>query len=84
MDSFIRIRSDADRQRAVILAEAVRDAQMKRGEGDAVAASEYAAAYSRSPEFYSYQRWLEAMKKSFSENSRMVLTNQSPLLNLQR
>ena len=83
-EESIRIRSDADRQRAVILAEAVRDAQMKRGEGDAVAASEYAAAYSRSPEFYSYQRWLEAMKKSFGENSRMVLTNQSPLLNLQR
>ncbi len=82
-EESIRIRSDADRQRAVILAEAVRDAQMRRGEGDAVAASEYATAYSRSPEFYSYQRWLEAMKKSFGENSRMVLTNQSPLLNLQ-
>ena len=79
-----RIRSDADRQRAVILAEATRDAQVKRGEGDAKAAGVYADAYNRAPEFYAYQRWLEAMRASFSKNSRMVLSNETPLLHLQR
>lgn len=79
-----RIRSDADRQSAVILADAAREAQIVRGAGDAKAASIYAEAYNKSPEFYAYQRWLEAMRKSFKDNSKMVLTNQAPLLNLQQ
>ena len=79
-----RIRSDADRQRAVILAEATREAQVERGRGDAEAAAVYAAAYSKSPQFYAYQRWLDAMRKSFKENSKMVLTNEAPLLNPQK
>ncbi len=78
-----RIRTDADLQRALILAEAAREAQVERGRGDARAAATYAGAYSKSPDFYAYQRWLEAMRKSFKENSKMVLTNQAPLLNLQ-
>ncbi len=67
----------------MILAEAAREAQIERGRGDAQAAGVYARAYSRSPEFYAYQRWLEAMRKSFKDNSRMVLSNEAPLLNLQ-
>lgn len=78
-----RIRSDADRQRAVILAEAAREAQIKRGEGDASAASIYAQSYNKAPQFYAYQRWLEAMRKSLKENSKMVLANEAPLLNPQ-
>ena len=78
-----RIRSDADRQRAVILAEAAREAQIKRGEGDASAASIYAQFYNKAPQFYAYQRWLEAMRKSLKENSKMVLANEAPLLNPQ-
>lgn len=78
-----RIRSDADRQRALILAEAAREAQIERGKGDAKAAATYAEAYNKSPEFYAYQRWLEAMRKSFKENSKMVLSNETPLLNPQ-
>ncbi len=79
-----RIRSDADRQKAVILAEAARAAQIERGQGDASAAGIYAQAYNKSPQFYTYQRYLEAMRKSLKENSKMVLTNETPLLNLQR
>ncbi len=79
-----RIRSDADRQKALILAEAAREAQMERGRGDAQAAGEYARAYGKSPDFYAYQRWLEAMRKSFRENSKLVLSNETPLLNMQK
>lgn len=79
-----RIRSDADRQRALILAEAAREAQVQRGKGDAEAAATYARAYNKSQDFYAYQRWLEAMRKSFRENSKMVLSNESPLLDLQK
>ncbi len=79
-----RIRSDADRQRALIMAEAAREAQVERGRGDAQAAATYAETYSRAPEFYAFQRWLEAMRKSFRENSKMVLSNDAPLLDLQK
>lgn len=78
-----RLRSDADRQRAVILAEAAREAQITRGVGDAKAASIYAQSYNKAPQFYAYQRWLEAMRKSLKENSKMVLANEAPLLNPQ-
>jgi len=79
-----RIRSDADRQRALILAEASREAQVERGKGDATAAGIYAGAYNKSPDFYAYQRWLEALRKSFKENSKMVLANEAPLLQMQQ
>ena len=47
-------------------------------------AAVYAAAYGKSPEFYSYQRWLDALRKSFKENSKMVLGSRVPLLDLQK
>lgn len=75
-----RIRSDADRQRSLILAEAARAAQIERGKGDAEAAGIYAGAYNKSPQFYAYQRWLEAMRKALKENSKMVLASDAPLL----
>ncbi|MBO4368820.1 MAG: protease modulator HflC [Desulfovibrio sp.] len=78
-----RIRSDADRQRSVILADAAKDAQVKRGEADAEAAATYAEVYSKSPEFYSYYRWLESMRKSFKENSKMGVTSPTNVLKKQ-
>ena len=75
-----KIRSEADKERAVILAEANKKAQVLRGEGDAEATRIYADAFSRSPEFFSFQRGLEALRKSLGENTRMVLTPDSPLL----
>ena len=75
-----KIRSEADKERALILAEANKTSQVLRGEGDAEAARIYAEAFSRSPEFFSFQRGLEALRKSLGENTRMVLTPDSPLL----
>ena len=75
-----KIRSTAEKERALILAEAGKQAQVLRGEGDAEAARIYAEAFSRSPEFFSFQRGLEALRKSLGENTRMVLTPDSPLL----
>jgi membrane protease subunit HflC len=74
------IRADADRQREVILAEAYRDAQRVKGEGDARAAAIYSAAYSRSPEFYEFYRSLQTYRESFkSKQDVMVLDPNSPL-----
>ncbi|MBY0578550.1 MAG: protease modulator HflC [Burkholderiales bacterium] len=69
-----RIRADADRQREVIIADAYRDAQKIKGQGDAAATSIYAKAFSRNPEFYAFYRSLEAYRKSFNgKNSTLVI-----------
>ena len=69
-----KIRSNADRQREVILAKAYRDAQKTKGEGDAKATKIYAEAFQKNPEFYSFYRSLEAYKRSFqNKNDMMVL-----------
>ncbi|MHB1590966.1 MAG: protease modulator HflC, partial [Sulfuricella sp.] len=54
-----KIRADADRQREIILAEAYRDAQRTKGEGDAKAAATYAEAFGKNPEFYAFYRSME-------------------------
>ena len=76
-----KIRSEADRQRAVIVAEAERDAQKLRGEGDAEATRIYAAAASKDPGFFAFQRSLEAYRKSFAGgNDVIVLERDDPFL----
>ena len=69
-----KIRADADRQREIILAQAYRDAQRVKGEGDAKAAAIYARAYEQNAEFYAFYRSLEAYKASFrGRNDVLVL-----------
>lgn len=69
-----KIRADADKQKEVILAEAYRDAQRIKGEGDAKASAIYAKAYEINPEFYAFYRSLEAYRASFkSKNDVLVL-----------
>ncbi len=76
-----RIRADADRQREVLLAEAYRDAQRVRGEGDAKAAGIYAAAFSQNPEFFSFYRSMEAYRSSFrGRNDLLLLETNSDFL----
>ncbi|PJB46272.1 MAG: protease modulator HflC [Comamonadaceae bacterium CG_4_9_14_3_um_filter_60_33] len=69
-----KIRADADRQREVTVANAYRDAQKFKGEGDAEAARLYADAFGRDPQFAQFYRSLDAYKASFtSKNDVMVL-----------
>jgi modulator of FtsH protease HflC len=69
-----KIRADADRQREVIVAKAYREAQSIKGDGDAKATGIYARAYELNPEFYAFQRSLEAYESSFtSKNDLLVL-----------
>lgn len=72
-----KIKADADKQREVILAEAYRDAQKTKGEGDAKASALYAAAFGRNPEFYSFYRSLEAYKQSFKNKSDVMVLDPS-------
>ena len=69
-----KIRADADRQRAVVLAEAYKNAQQVKGEGDAKAAAIYSEAFSKNGEFYAFYRSLDAYKATFkSKGDVMVL-----------
>lgn len=69
------IRADADRQQTILEAEAYREAERIRGEGDAVAASIYAAAYNKDPEFYSFVRSLHAYKETFKNKGDILLVD---------
>ena len=68
-----KIRADADKQREVIVAEAYRDAQKMKGEGDAKATATYAQAFGQNPEFYSFYRSLEAYRASFRNKSDVIV-----------
>ena len=68
-----KIRADADRQREVIIAQAYREAQRKKGEGDAKASAIYARAYEQNAEFYSFYRSLEAYRQSFKNKSDVMV-----------
>lgn len=68
-------RAVADRERTVILANANRDSQILRGEGDAIAADIYAQAYSQDPEFYRFYRSINAYRTSVGKaGDIMVIT----------
>ena len=72
-----RIRAGADRQSEVILAEAYRDAQKTKGEGDGEAARIYADAFGKDPEFARFYRSLEAYRQSFSQKSDVMVVDPS-------
>jgi membrane protease subunit HflC len=68
-----RIQADADKQRQIILADAYRDAQHLKGEGDAKAAAIYAQAYSANADFYAFYRSLDAYKESFKTRQDVLV-----------
>ena len=68
-----KIRADADKQREVIIAEAYREAQKTKGEGDASAAAIYNQSYGKNAEFYAFYRSTEAYKNSFNSKSDVMV-----------
>jgi len=68
-----RIQADADRQRSILVAEAYRDSEIARGEGDAKATEIYAKAFNKDREFYKFSRSLTAYTKNFSSASDVIL-----------
>ena len=72
-----KIRADADRQREVTIANAYRDAQALKGQGDAEAARVYAEAFGKDPQFAQFYRSLEAYKSSFNKKSDVIVVDPS-------
>lgn len=67
------IRADADRQKTVLVAQAYKESEVTRGEGDATAAGVYAKAFNRDPEFYSFTRSLKAYEETFNGQEDVLL-----------
>ncbi len=72
-----RIRAEADKQREVIIAEAYRDSQKLKGEGDARASALYADAFGRDAQFAQFYRSLEAYRASFRNRSDVMVVDPS-------
>ena len=70
-----RIRATADKDKTIILADAYREAEETKGDGDATATATYASAYSKDPEFYDFTRSLKAYEATFSSKSDFLLIN---------
>ncbi|MDX1500167.1 MAG: protease modulator HflC [Woeseiaceae bacterium] len=66
-------RASADYERTIILADAYRDGQKIRGEGDAKAAEIYANAYNKDPEFYAFYRSIDAYRKSMGKAGDLLV-----------
>ncbi len=66
-------RAEADKQRTIILAEAYRDSEIIRGDGDARAAEIYANAYTKDPEFYAFYRSINAYKRSIGNANDLLV-----------
>jgi membrane protease subunit HflC len=79
-EASAKIKATADKERTILLADANKQAEITRGEGDALATKIYADALGQSPEFYEFTRSMDAYRKGFANNSRFILTPQSPFL----
>lgn len=72
-----RIRADADKQREIILANAYRDSEVLRGEGDAKAADIFAKAYGEDSEFFAFYRSLIAYKETLGKSGNIMVLEPS-------
>ena len=70
-----KIRATADKDKTIILADAYREAEETKGNGDATATATYANAYSKDPEFYDFTRSLKAYQSTFESKSDILLIN---------
>ncbi len=79
-EEALKIRSNTDRERTIMLADAYEKDQTIRGEGDADSVRVYAEAFERDPEFFDFVRTLEAYRKSLDNKTTILLPPQSEFL----
>jgi len=66
-------KSTADKERTIIIANANKESQITRGEGDAKAAEVYANAYNQDPEFYAFYRSIDAYRNSIGHSNDIMV-----------
>jgi len=72
-----KIRSESDKQVQILLADATQQGEVIRGEGDANATRIFAEAYGRDPDFYAFQRTLEAYRSALATGTTVILSPKS-------
>ena len=72
-----KIRAQADKERQILLAEAYATSQKLKGEGDAKAAATYAEAFNKDPQFYNFQRTLQAYESAITPDTLFVIPSTS-------
>ena len=77
-----KIRATTDKEKTIILADAYKEAERVRGEGDAKALDVYARSYSADTKFYEFVRTLDAYKKIVDDKTTLVLPSNSRLFKL--
>lgn len=77
-----KIRAATDKDKTIILANAYKEAQAIRGEGEAKALEVYAKSYSADPDFYEFVRTLEAYREIIDDKTTLVLPAKSKLFKL--
>ena len=78
-ESYLKAVASADLEARLIEAQAISEAGVIRGEGDAAALEIYANAYSADEDFYAYWRSLQALEKALDENATLILDKEHPL-----
>lgn len=79
-EEALKIRSETDKEKTILLATAYEQEQRLRGEGDAEALKIYAEAYERDPDFYDFLRTLEAYKMSLKDKTTVIMPPDSEFL----
>ena len=78
--AFTRMQSDRQEEAETIRAQGRKNAQIIRAEAEAAAASTYADAYGKDPDFYDFYRAMESYRRTFEQgtgDSSMVLDQDS-------
>ena len=73
--AYIEIRANADKERTIMLADAYKSAEMIKGEGDAIAATNYASAYQKNSDFYNFFRSMQAYRNAFANPNDILILN---------
>jgi membrane protease subunit HflC len=81
-EKAMKIRAETDKEKTIILANAYKESQILRGEGDAKAVEIYAKAFKSDPKFYKFIRTLEAYEKVVDKKSTLILSTDSDLFKL--
>ena len=81
-EKALEIRAETDKEKTIILANAYKESQILRGEGDAKAVEIYANAFKSDPKFYEFIRTLEAYEKVVDKKSTLILSTDSDLFKL--
>ncbi|MDP6396699.1 MAG: protease modulator HflC [Candidatus Marinimicrobia bacterium] len=81
-EEALMIRAETDKDKTIILANAYKESQILKGEGDAKAVEIYADAFKSDPKFYEFIRTLEAYEKVVDKKSTLILSTDSDLFDM--